>query len=275
MAGPEQAGTPVCAPQATYQAIIAYDGTGFAGFQRLPADRRTVQGTLEQALRRLGWSEQRILAAGRTDRGVHARGQVIAFTVQWDHPAEALTSALNAHLPSDVAVRACQLVPPGFHPRFDAVGRQYSYSLLLSEVRDPLRERTAWRRRPGLEIGPLREAAALVTGRRDFGAFGLPPFSGGHTVRHVRRASWEALGDVLRLEIEADAFLRHMVRRLVGAMVGIAQGSGRLDALRSSLDDPSRMWSGSLAPPHGLCLERVFYPAYEPARVDENGARGV
>src|SRR3989304_2442943 len=129
---------------AAYQSIIAYDGTDFAGFQR-QAKRRTVQGVLEQALRRRGGADRSRRAAGRTDTGVHARGQVIAFHLDWKRSPAKLTAALNAHLPPDVSVRQTRPTSAGFHPRYSALRRCYSYTVVAAPTRDPLGERFAWR----------------------------------------------------------------------------------------------------------------------------------
>jgi len=249
------------APLATYQSIVAYDGTAFAGFQRLGQGQRTVQGVLEAGLRSLGWSETRLLAAGRTDRGAHARGQVIAYRLAWRHTPEALTAALNAALPQDVAVRQTLPAADGFHPRFWAISRRYSYAVFFARLPDPLRQSHAWRVWPPPDKGRLTEAAGRVCGTRDFGAFGRPPIPHGHALRTVRRCSWEISGEQASLEIEADAFLHHMVRRLVSATILIGQGRASLENLQASLDHPDRPWPGRLAPACGLCLEAVGYPA--------------
>jgi len=123
---------------AAYQSIVAYDGSGFQGFQRLAAGRRTVQAVLEDALRRVGWTGASLLAAGRTDAGVHARGQVISYDLTWRHDAETLTRALNANLPADVSVRHTAPAPEGFHPRFSARRRTYRYTVLADAWPDPL-----------------------------------------------------------------------------------------------------------------------------------------
>ena len=252
-------------PLATYKSIVAYDGTEFAGFQRLGQGQRTVQRVLEEALHSLGWGGERVLAAGRTDRGAHARGQVIAFRLAWRHSADALTGALNAALPEDVAVRETQLAPEGFHPRFWAVSRSYSFAAFIDPRPDPLRQSRAWRIWPPPDEALLAETAERLLGRHDFGAFGRAPIPRGHTVRTVIRCAWRVAGGQASFEIEADAFLQHMVRRLVAATMAIGQGRARLEALQACLDDPKRAWPGRLAPACGLCLEAVGYPAAEHA----------
>ncbi len=200
---------------ATYQSIVAYDGTDFQGFQRQAGSRRTVQAVLEAALGELGWKGGSLLAAGRTDAGVHARGQVIAFELDWKHDPGLLDVALNAHLPPDVAVRETRLAAPGFHPRFSARCRRYRYSLRCAQARDPLVDRFAWRVWPAPDLPRMAIAASRVLGAHDFAAFGSAPIPGGHTRRNVMRCEWQACERTTDLLIEADAFLYRMVRRLV------------------------------------------------------------
>jgi tRNA pseudouridine38-40 synthase len=244
---------------ATYKSIIAYDGTDFQGFQRQAEGLRTVQGVIENALHDLGWRERSITAAGRTDAGVHARGQVIAFALDWRHEINSLSRALNANLPPDVAVRQTEVAPQGFHPRFSAQVRRYSYTVICAPVRDPLRERFAWRIWPEPELEAMEAAAIMLVGRYDFAAFGQAPSRDGHTIREVFRAHWSRKRDVIMFEIEANAFLHHMVRRLVGAMIEV--GSDRVNAneIRALLVDPKLRWEGRIAAAQGLCLEKVIY----------------
>jgi tRNA pseudouridine38-40 synthase len=244
---------------AVYKAIIAYDGTEFEGFQRLAAGTRTVQGALEEALGRLGWQGRSILAAGRTDAGAHARGQVVSFDLDWRHGLDALGVALNAHLPSDVSVREVREAEAGFHPRFSARWRRYRYSLISVPARDPLAERFAWRVWPAPVLAPMQAAAGKLLGEHDFGAFGTAPIPGGHTRREVRRAQWSGVEERAGFEIEANAFLHRMVRRLVAILVEIGFGReepGRVDDL---LEHPEAAWTGKAAPARGLCLEAVIY----------------
>lgn len=240
-----------------YQIILAYDGTDFVGSQR-QADSRTVQGELEKALSKLGWKGRSVLLAGRTDTGVHARGQVAAFDLDWGHGLDDLTSALNAHLPDDMAVRRSRVAPEGFQPRFDATGRVYRYRLFCGKLRDPLRERYAWRVWP--EVGDLSSLAEIWLGRHDFAAFGSALRKGGSTVRSVQAADWRRHGSEWTFEIRADAFLYRMVRRLVFVQVAVGQGRLSADALRSALESPSKLLAG-IAPPSGLTLVDVCYDA--------------
>lgn len=245
---------------ARYKLIVSYEGTGFAGSQR-QSRRRTVQGELEKALRTLGWTGRSAVLAGRTDAGAHALGQVAAFDMDWSHGEQALREALNANLPSDLAVLSVELAPAGFHPRFDAASRRYLYRIYCRPIRDPLRERLAWRVWPMLPLGVLQEAAAVLTGQHDFGAFGSAPGKGGSTVRTVISACWDARDDELIFEIEADGFLYRMVRRLVFVQVAVAQGRLDLAALNRALQPATRLKAllAGLAPAHGLVLLRVNY----------------
>lgn len=241
-----------------YQIILAYDGTGLAGSQR-QATAHTAQSELETALRRLGWQGTTVLLAGRTDRGVHATGQVAAFDLEWKHTVEDLVRALNNYLPAGMAVRAAKNVPATFHPRFDATSRRYCYRLYCQPVRDPLRERYAWRLWPPIAGDALHQAAQALLGRHDFAAFGTPPRPGGSTIRTVRQAEWQNQGDEWTFTIQAEAFLYHMVRRLVFVQVAIGQGKFPAEVIAAMLGDRQRVVPAGLAPAHGLTLVEVTY----------------
>lgn len=242
-----------------YKSIVAYDGTEFKGFQRQRRGVRTVQAVLEDALHGIGWSGSALKAAGRTDAGVHASGQVIAFLLDWPHDPAQLSSALNERLPADVAVRTTERASDGFDPRFSARSRTYCYRLLLDRAPDPLRERFAWRIWPAPDLGCMQRGAELMRGRRDFGALGRAPIPGGHTVRNLMRAEWRAHPPELSLLLEADAFLHRMVRRTVALLLQVGRGRLELERLESILADPGTPVGGKLAPPGGLSLEAVTY----------------
>lgn len=242
---------------AHYQIILAYDGTDFQGFQRL-GKGRSVQEEVEKALRRLNWQGQAILGAGRTDRGVHASGQVVAFDLDWTHTTEELQNALNAHLPADVAVVQAQTATADFHPRYDAEARTYRYHIYHQPQRNPLQERFAWRVWPALNLSLLQEAASLLCGEHNFVAFGAPHKKGGCTVRVVFHAVWEQQAGGLLFEISANAFLYHMVRRLVYVQVLVGSGKHMLDDLAQGVLAAQPQPPG-LAPAHGLVLHEVLY----------------
>ena len=243
---------------ARYQITLAYDGTHFLGFQRSPK-ARTVQGEVEAALRKLGWQERAILFAGRTDTGVHASGQVIAFDLDWSHSVDELGRALNANLPGDVAALAAQEAAPDFHPRYQALSRCYQYHIYCQPDRHPLLDRFAWRVWPAVDEQRLSEAARLLPGTHDFAAFGTPPRTGGSTVRTVYQAVWQPQAQGLLFEISANAFLYHMVRRLVFWQVLVGQNRLDLEQLALAVETAQSLAPG-LAPAHGLVLAEVRYP---------------
>jgi tRNA pseudouridine38-40 synthase len=242
---------------ARYQLILAYDGARFEGSQR-QAKKRTAQGELEKALRTLGWTGRSVLIAGRTDSGVHAEGQSVALDLEWAHGPDKLRAALNASLPSDLAVRDAREVSPDFHPRFDADSRRYRYRLFCDPVRDPVRERYAWRVWPAMDGATLNLVAPVFLGRHDFAAFGSPMSRGGSTVRTVSLSAWTESEGEWQFQVRADAFLYRMVRRLVFVQVMAAQGRLSVEQVRHSLETQERLPAG-LAPAHGLSLVEVTY----------------
>jgi tRNA pseudouridine38-40 synthase len=250
---------------ARYQVILVYDGTEFFGFQR-QARERTVQGVVEDALRRMGWQGSSVLAAGRTDTGVHASGQVIAFDLDWSHSTEDLRNGLNANLPGDVAAQQVAQTHPDFHPRYDALARRYRYQIFCQPDRNPLRERYAWRVWPAVKFEILQQAADYLPGRHDFSAFGTPPRAEGPTERVVSQAGWQAVDDQLTFEVVANAFLYRMVRRLVSTQVAMAQGKIPLEVMATCLAGQTGGLVQGMAPPHGLFLVEVIYPP----ELDEN-----
>lgn len=253
---------------ARYQLTLIYDGTDFFGSQR-QAKSRTVQGELEKALRTLGWTGRSVILAGRTDTGVHATGQVASVDLDWSHTDGDLVRALNAVLPADMSVKEAWMVNAKFHPRFDAQSRRYCYKLFCQPHRDPIRERFASRVWPGLDVGMLTNAARLFLGPHDFSAFGSPTTPKGTTVRTVMKAEWmQAEQDEWHFEVQADAFLYRMVRRMVFVQVAVAQGKLSVEAIARSLAQQARAGSRSevpsgLAPAHGLTLVEVTYPHVE------------
>ncbi len=242
---------------AHYKIILAYNGSAFAGYQR-QANERTVQGELEAALQRLSWPGGSVRSAGRTDAGVHARGQVVSFKLNWEHSAEDLRNALNYYLPFDMAVQSVVKVPEDFHPRFDAIKRHYRYNVICQEVRDPIREVFAWRVWPELVVERMNAAAQNLIGVHDFSAFGSPTSDGGSTIRELFSARWLVEADEARFDISANAFLYHMVRRIVFVLVAIGQGDYPPDLISQSLEGREMPITG-LAPAQGLVLEEVIY----------------
>jgi tRNA pseudouridine38-40 synthase len=249
---------------ARYKLTLAYDGSNFHGSQR-QAKKRTVQGELEKALTKLGWTGRSVLISGRTDTGVHATGQVASADIQWSHAEGDLLRALNSSLPADMSVRAVQAVDEIFHPRFDATSRTYRYRLFYQPLRDPIREWFAWRVWTPVAGDRLASAAKQFLGTHDFSAFGSPTTPKGTTVRTVMKAEWTQTGaDEWQFVVQADAFLYRMVRRMVFVQVAVAQGKVPAEAIPEALTKQaagtvrSALPSG-LAPAHGLTLVEVEY----------------
>jgi tRNA pseudouridine38-40 synthase len=242
---------------------VAYDGSEFAGWAAQPG-QRTVEGvlisTLEQVLRRLPGST-RLTVAGRTDAGVHARGQVCHVDVPPDFgDVEALTRRLNRALPADVAVRRVVTAPAQFNARFSATWRRYAYRVGdLPEHVDPIRRREAlaWPRR--LDEAAMNQAAAGLLGEHDFAAF-CKRREGASTVRHLRELSWRRDGGLLTCHVLADAFCHNMVRSLVGCLIVVGEAkqppSWAAEVLAAGVRDPRV----PVVAAHGLTLEQVGYP---------------
>ena len=236
--------------------VVSYDGTGFHGWQKQPG-QRTVQGVLEDAVHRVIADDTVAVAgAGRTDAGVHARGQVASFSAATRLPATALPPLLGRCLPSDVRVRAATEVPDGFHARHSARGRRYAYRLLRED--DLLRARTAWW--PGRPVDPdaLARATSALECEADFSAFQSSGSPASPRCR-VSRATWSCCGPVVRFDVVADHFLYHMVRTMVGTALAVARSDDPRGAMRAVLDSRDRARAGVVAPAHGLTLEEVFY----------------
>jgi tRNA pseudouridine38-40 synthase len=247
---------------ALYRVTLAYDGTDFLGWQAQAADARTVQGVIEQALRRLGSGERvPVVAASRTDTGVHALGQVAAFDLGRGMAPEELARALNALLPEDVRVLDCAAAPPGFHPRKSAVSKLYRYVLDTGRVQVPQRRRYAGHVPWTLDQARVRAAAAAYVGRRDFASLASAGGSVKTTVRTILRSEAEFEGPTLVYEVEADGFLRKMVRSLVGGLVAAGRGAWDIDDLRRALERADRRAWPPPAEARGLTLVRVDYPA--------------
>ncbi|MCX6055996.1 MAG: tRNA pseudouridine(38-40) synthase TruA [Chloroflexi bacterium] len=242
---------------ARYQLILAYDGTEFSGFQR-QGKTRTVQKVVEDVLRELGWKEETILFAGRTDRGVHASGQVIVFSLDWQHADETLVSAMNAKMPSDLSVQSIARTEAEFHPRYDALSRSYTYTLTVSPYRHPLFERYAWKIWPPPDGELFSQAAKTFIGRYDFSAFGRAMKPGSSTVREIYESHWTVTEMGWQYWINANAFLYHMVRRLVYVQVQVARGLWTLQDIQEGLNGKKTLKPG-LAPANGLVLSHVFY----------------
>lgn len=238
--------------------VLAYEGTDFHGWQVQPG-QRTVQGVLEEALSKVLADETaEVQGAGRTDAGVHARGQVASFRSGTRLPERALKAQLARILPRDVAVRSVEEAPAGFHARHSAGARRYAYRLLREE--DPGIGRFAWRPRHAALPDALDRATRLLEGDHDCSSFRGAGSSPAHPVCSIARARWRPWEWGLTLDIVADHFLYHMVRNIVGTALAAAREPDPAAAMRRVIAARDRGRAGVTAPAHGLCLEEVFYP---------------
>lgn len=247
---------------------IHYDGAGFHGWQVQP-EVRTVQAELERVLSRLANRPTGVIAAGRTDRGVHATGQVVSLAVPEKWTPEALRKSLNALLPPDIWVAAAEETEPGFHARYDAVARSYLYRVGTAEAaRSPFRRRWCWPLGEPLDAERLARAAEAIVGEHSFKAFakaGQEERGDRCTVMSARWEPWEEVG--VEFHVTANRFLHHMVRYLVGTMVDVGRGRRPLDDVAAMLNGEAGLETSPPAPPEGLFLTHVAYP--REAREDE------
>lgn len=245
------------------QLVLHYDGSGFSGWQRQPG-QRTVQGVLEQALERLCGRSTAALGSGRTDAGVHARGQAVGVRVAEKWAPDRLRRALNAILPEDVWVAAAHEMRPEFHARYSATSRRYSYHVGTDDAaHSPFRRRTEYPFSFTIDPGALHAAATMLLGEHSFRAFavkGTAPERDSHHCE-VRSARWEEHPGSLVFEIEANRFLHHMVRFLVGTMLDVASGRRPLRDVGELLQSCDNEAVSTPAPPNALFLEAVQYPA--------------
>lgn len=253
--------------------LVAYNGAGFQGFQR-QTHAPTIQGALERALQACASGAKRVVAAGRTDTGVHASGQVIAAEVNWRHGPDALRRAWNAHLPRSIAIRSLREVPAEFHPRHDALARTYQYHVVDQEDRDavdrwPPAAGVAWCLSKRLDVDSMNAVADTLLGTRDFGGFGRAP-DGGPTVRTLLEARWRDRGRVtddlqgsglrsVTFRVTANAFLYRMVRRLTATLVRVGCHEWNDADVQRILDAGTAEACPPPAPAHGLVLCAVAY----------------
>ena len=247
----------------TYKLIVAYDGTDFHGWQVQPG-QRTVQGVVEEALSKvLAGEAVEVHGAGRTDAGVHARGQAASFRSGTRLPARAMKAGLARLLPRDVVARSVEDVPDDFHARHSAVARRYAYRLIRED--DPLLGRFAWKPRGTPAPESLERATRGLEGEHDCSSFQSTGSSPANPVCRVARARWRTWEWGLTLDIVADHFLYHMVRTVVGTAIAAARAPDPAAEMLRVLAARDRKAAGVTAPAHGLCLEQVFYGAETPA----------
>lgn len=249
-----------------YAGRLAYEGTAYCGFQRQRVELPSIQATVEVALADVMGENIPIIGAGRTDTGVHASGQVIGFDAGagWQHTAEELLKALNIKLPRDIALQSLGEVAADFHPRYAALSRTYLYRIYLMSTRDPLRERFAWHRTNALDVEAMQAALNTLLGEHDFATFGQPPkATSENTIRHMSVARMEPVGDELHITLTANAFLKRMVRSIVGTLIKVGRSKMSVAEFQAAFAAADRSKAGPSAPPHGLTLTHVAYANYQ------------
>lgn len=239
--------------------MLEYDGTDLCGWQR-QENGPTVQAHLEDALARMTGAPTPVIGASRTDAGVHALGQVASFRTESRIPCDGFRRGLNSLLPPAIAVVAAGEAAPDFHARFSAAGKHYRYSVLTRPSRSPLERRWAWHHPRALDLGAMRGAAGHMVGERDFSALR----AAGCTARTaVRRLDEVAIGepapDRVQFDVRGNAFLRNMVRILVGTLVDVGEGRLTPAQVAEIMESRDRTRAGQTAPAHGLCLVEVLY----------------
>ena len=269
-----------------FKITLAYDGTDYVGWQR-QANGVSIQGLIEDALRELDGREVAVAGAGRTDSGVHALGQVAAFTTERMLSRDAVVGGLNAHLPDAIRVRSAEEVPASFHPRFDARAKTYRYRIWNAAVGSPFERRYAWHVGGALDVDAMSAAAQLVEGRHDFAAFQSAGSDAATTTREVAASAIFTAedredaagqtfgrrrfalgvprdlhgGELILYEVTGNGFLRHMVRTIVGTLVEIGRGRRPVEWMAGALAARDRAAAGPTAPAAGLFLVRVDYDA--------------
>ena len=242
----------------TFKLTIAYDGSGFAGWQT-QRNQRTVQGVLEEALQPLEGTRVVVHAAGRTDAGVHAEGQVVSFSLTAAIAADALLRALNVRLPPDVRVMQAEEAPLDFNARFHARRKSYQYLIYNGSVAPPRLRHFAWHVPQSLDVKAMNEAAAVLVGEHDFAAFQAAGSDVISTRREVFLSRVAARDLQVIYEITGTGFLRHMVRNIVGTLVDIGRARRPIDDMARILRSRDRTMASATAPPHGLTLIAVEY----------------
>jgi tRNA pseudouridine38-40 synthase len=244
----------------TLKLVLEYDGTAYQGWQ-IQARGPTIQGVIEEKLATLTGTRVRLIGAGRTDSGVHAWRQVASFRTEHPIPTEKLQRALNALLPRDIAVLSAEEAAADFDARRNARGKRYRYQIWNSRVRSAFHERFTWQVAQTLDVAAMRRAAAHLVGEHDFSALRAADCPARHAVRTVRRVDCDdSARPMLAIDVEATAFLKHMVRNLVGTLVEVGLGKRDPASIPELLQARDRTRAGPTAPARGLFLAEVFYP---------------
>ncbi|MEH7376890.1 MULTISPECIES: tRNA pseudouridine(38-40) synthase TruA [Bacillaceae] len=244
---------------ARYKCIISYDGSGFSGYQVQP-NKRTVQSVLEAVLSKMHKGDTvKVVGSGRTDAGVHAKGQVIHFDSPLLIPADKWEKALNSMLPEDISVLKVVPVTESFHARFDAKGKEYRYVLHLSQKRDPFQRKFAYQYPYRLNLQAMEQASKLVLGTHDFTSFCAAKTEVVDKVRTIESIDFTRMDELLTIRFVGNGFLYNMVRILVGTLLEVGSGERSPEDIPIILAHKDRRLSGKTAPGHGLYLWEVFY----------------
>ena len=239
--------------------VVEYDGTLYHGFQS-QGDLPTIQRELETAIKELTGERIRVMAASRTDTGVHARGQVVSFRTGSGHSLETFVTGLNYYLPQDIAVKVAYRADNSFNVRREAVSREYNYSILNSPVRSPLRERFYHLVAGQMDIEAMNRAARALIGEHDFASFvNNSEAAARNTVKRVQKAEVRKDGDLVTFNIVANSFLMHQVRNTVGSLIRVGRGKMSVDEFCSILEAKKPCLAWPTAPAGGLCLMQVNY----------------
>ena len=243
----------------TYALVLSYRGGRYSGWQR-QSNARTVQQVVEEALSDLLEQDVRIHGTGRTDAGVHARGQVAHFCLDREFPMDGLQHGTNRRLPEDIRVMSACRMPVDFHARKSAVSKEYRYSLIRSSTLSPLDALFTVQVSQALDISAIGAATECLVGEHDFSAFALAGGSHGQPLRRIISAEWFASGEHLELRLIGNGFLRGMVRSIVGTLLEVGRGRMTASGFEALLEGGSRDEAGPTAPAHGLVLQEVHYP---------------
>ena len=242
-----------------FKIVIEYDGSAYCGWQIQP-NGPTIQERIETALQRMTRSKVNLIGSGRTDGGVHALGQVANFTCDTNIDAQAFQSGLNSLLPTDIIIRSCREVDETFHARFNAKSKTYRYHILNSPLPAAIGRHYHWWIRKPLDVEAMTAAAGYLVGKKDFKAFEATGSPRAHTIRHVLRADILLKDNsFIFLEIQAEGFLRYMVRNITGTLVEVGKGNMPPEEIIAILASKDRGRAGMTAPAQGLCLVEVLY----------------
>jgi tRNA pseudouridine38-40 synthase len=245
-------------PMPTIKLLLEYDGTAYAGWQR-QLNQRTIQEAVEQAIEGVTQTRVSVIAAGRTDAGVHALGQVASFRIERSMTPREWTRALNAHLPEAIVVRSAETMPDVFHARHASKGKLYEYRILNRPERPAVQRSYCWHVHQPLDDALMNLAAISLIGSHDFSSFETQPTENDDPLCHLQRLAVYRQGDFLHIEAYADRFLKQMVRSVVGTLVEVGLGKRPPDSLPTILNARDRSSAGKTAPPQGLFLIRVDY----------------